>query len=123
MPVIFSCTLWFSSSYFTNTCWNSFATRDIIWYSEKLRMISATRNTSDSRASIMRHMRIDNTSLNGALTLTPISCWKALCSEFTSVVMRVTRPAVEYLSMSEKASRCMLRYIAERRLAANPVEA
>ena len=72
---------------------------------------------------MIRHIRIDSTSLKGALTLTPSICWKALCRVFTSVVMRVMSPEMAYLSMSEKASRWMLRYIAERRLAANPVEA
>ena len=37
--------------------------------------------------------------------------------------MRVTRPAVEYLSMFENEKFWMFRYIAERRLAAKPVEA
>ena len=81
------------------------------------------RNISDNRASMTRHIRIDSTSLKGARTLIPSICWNALCSEFTSVVIRVISPEMAYLSISEKASRWMLRYIAERRLAAKPVDA
>ena len=39
----------------------------------------------------------------------------------TSVVIRVTRPAVENLSISEKEKRWMFSYIARRRFAARPV--
>ena len=81
------------------------------------------RNTNESLASTSRHIKIDSTSLKGARTLILRSCWKALCNEFTSVVILVISPEVAYLSISEKASRWMLRYMAERRLAANPVEA
>ena len=37
--------------------------------------------------------------------------------------MRVTRPAVEYLSMLANEKRWMLRYMPSRRFAAKPVEA
>ena len=70
-----------------------------------------------------RHIRIDSTSLKGALTLMPSICWNALCSEFTSVVIRVMSPEVAYLSISEKASRWIFLYIAFLRLAAKPVAA
>ncbi len=49
------------------------------------------------------------------------SIWNALWMLDTSVVIRVTRPAVENLSMSEKEKRWMFSYIARRRFAARPV--
>ena len=49
--------------------------------------------------------------------------WNAFCRLVTSVVIRVTRPAVENLSMLEKENRWMFSYIASRRLPAKPVDA
>ncbi len=83
----------------------------------------ATMKMSESRGSMTRHITTDSTRRNGARTVMRKICWNACCRFCTSVVMRVTSPDVEYLSMSEKAKRWMFLYIARRRLAAKPVEA
>ena len=44
-----------------------------------------------------------HTSISGARTATRKSIWAAFCTLVTSVVIRVTRPAVLNLSMLEKA--------------------
>ena len=49
--------------------------------------------------------------------------WKAFCRLVTSVVMRVTSPAVENLSMFENEKVCTLQYMASRRLQAYPADA
>ena len=105
MPATFSPTLSFSASYFSNTCWNSFDTREMICHSDTPSTTIATMKISDSRGSITRHITTLSTSRNGARTVTRSICWNACCRFCTSVVMRVTSPAVEYLSMSLNANR------------------
>ena len=105
MPATFSCTLSFRTSYFSNTCWNNRDTREMICHSDTPSTSIATMKMSDSRGSMTRHITTDSTSRNGARTVTRNICWKACCRFCTSVVIRVTRPDVEYLSMSENAKR------------------
>ena len=81
----------------------------------------AARKMILSRGWITKHMARADTRFSGARKVTRSSIWKALWMLETSVVMRVTRPAVEYLSMSEKEKRWMFWYMASRRLAARPV--
>ena len=69
-----------------------------------------------------KHITRLKTRLSGALKLTRSNIWNAPWMLLTSVVILVTSPAVEYLSMSEKEKRWMLVYIASLRLAARPVE-
>ena len=59
-------------------------------------------NTSDSGPPMTTAMNIANTRCTGARTHMRRIIWKAFCTLVTSVVMRVTRPAVENLSMLEK---------------------
>ena len=69
-------------------------------------MDSATISTSitprkimDSRAWMDRAITSATRSVTGARVHTIIIIWKAICTLLTSVVRRVTRPAVENLSM------------------------
>ena len=70
-----------------------------------------------------KHITMLDNRLNGARTDVRIICWYAFCRLVTSVVMRVTRPDVLYLSMSLNANRWMFLYMASRRLQAKPDEA
>ena len=90
---------------------------------EHVRITIATMKIMLSRESMTRHMTMERTSRNGARTVTRKICWNAFCRLLTSVVMRVTRPAAENLSISENEKRWMLRYIAFRRLLAKPLDA
>ena len=87
------------------------------------RKTMATTNTSDRVPLMAEAMRSAKTRCTGARTHMRSIIWKAFCTLVTSVVMRVTRPAVEYLSMLEKEKCWMFSYIASRRLPARPVEA
>ena len=89
----------------SNTCWNNFDTREMICHNDTPSTTIATMKMSDSRGSITRHITTLSTSRNGARTVTRSICWNACCRFCTSVVMRVTSPAVEYLSMSLNANR------------------
>ena len=68
---------------------------------------TASRNamaTTKIRASgppIMQDMNRANTRCTGARTHIRSIIWNAFCTLVTSVVIRVTRPAVENLSMLE----------------------
>ena len=66
------------------------------------RKTTATTNTSDSGPPMTTAMNMANTRCTGARTHMRRIIWKAFCTLVTSVVMRVTRPAVENLSMLEK---------------------
>ena len=70
-----------------------------------------------------KHMNIEHSSISGARTAMRSIIWKAFWMLVTSVVIRVTRPAVENLSMLEKEKVCTLQYMASRRLQAKPVDA
>ena len=60
------------------------------------------------------------TSMIGALTQIRIDIWNACCTFITSVVILVTSPAVENLSILEKENVCILSYIACLRFMAKP---
>ena len=62
----------------------------------------ATTNTMVSEPLMADAMMRAKTRWTGARTHIRSIIWKAFCTLVTSVVMRVTRPAVEYLSMLEK---------------------
>ena len=83
----------------------------------------AARKIRLSRTLMKKHMNIEQTSISGARTAMRRIIWKAFCRLVTSVVMRVTSPAVENLSMLENEKVCTLQYMASRRLQANPAEA
>ena len=69
------------------------------------------------------HITMLLTSMIGALTAMRIIIWNAFWRLVTSVVIRVTRPAVLNLSMFENENCWILVNIASRRLHANPAEA
>ena len=81
----------------------------------------ATRKMILSFLWMRKHIARAETMFSGARKETRSSIWKALWMDDTSVVIRVTRPAVENLSMSENEKRWMFAYIASRRFAARPV--
>ena len=56
----------------------------------------------------------------GALTQIRMDIWNACCTFVTSVVILVTSPAVENLSILEKENACIFSYIACLRFMANP---
>ena len=66
------------------------------------RKTTATTKISDSGPPIITAMNRANTRCTGARTHMRSIIWKAFCTLGTSVVIRVTRPAVENLSMLEK---------------------
>ena len=70
-----------------------------------------------------KHMAMLHISVSGARTAKRSIIRYAFCTLVTSVVMRVTSPAVLNLSMFEKLKRCTLAYIPSLRLQANPDEA
>ena len=84
-------------------------------------MTIATRKMILSFLWMRKHIAKAETMFSGARNEVRNSIWKAFWMLDTSVVIRVTRPAVENLSMSEKEKRWMFRYIARRRFAARPV--
>ena len=123
MALTFSCTALFITSY----CWN---TRAKVSLTRRMTSVSTTASMTAAMIKIRlicplmtKHMTMLDSIEKGARMLVRSSIWKAFCRFDTSVVMRVTRPEVEYLSMSLNAKRWMLRYMARRRLAAKPVEA
>ena len=75
------------------------------------------------RTLMIRHITMLLISMMGALTAIRIIIWNAFCRLVTSVVMRVTRPAVLNLSMFENENCWILLNIASRRLHAKPAEA
>ena len=68
----------------------------------KPRKTRATRKTTDSSALIINAMNMALISVIGALVNIRIIIWNAICTFVTSVVRRVTRPAVEKWSILEK---------------------
>ena len=87
-----------------------------------LRITIATRKMRLNLLLIKKHMNRLKTMLSGARKLILSSIWNAPWILLTSVVILVTSPAVEYLSMSENEKRWILVYMASLRLAARPVE-
>ena len=79
-------------------------------------MTSATTKMRLIFMLIKMHMKTLKIKLSGARTEMRRICWKALCKFDTSVVMRVTSPADENLSMLEKEKVWILRNMALRRL-------
>ena len=86
-------------------------------------MTNATRKMRLILKLMNTHISTERIMLNGALTDMRMSIWKAFCKLDTSVVIRVISPEVENLSMLANENVWMLRYMASRRLYANPVEA
>ena len=76
-----------------------------------------------SLALMSRHITMLQISINGALRAMRRHIWKAICKLVTSVVIRVTRPAVLNLSMLEKENVWMFSNMLCRRLQAKPEEA
>ena len=82
----------------------------------------ATRKITLSLGFMKKHITTLDIRFKGALNETLRSIWMAFWMLDTSVVILVTRPAVEYLSMSENENLWILRYMASLRLAATPVD-
>ena len=123
MPLTFSCTEALSASYFLNTWLNTFDTVEMISVSAAARKISATRKMTESLPEMDSAATRENSSVSGARTAMRVIIWKEFCTLVTSVVRRVTRPAVENLSILAKEKRWMFSYMAFRRFAPKPVEA
>ena len=68
----------------------------------KPRTGSTARKTRESLALCRKAITRANTSVQGARNAMRVSIMKACCTFVTSVVMRVTRPAVLNLSILEK---------------------
>ena len=95
----------------------------IIKKSTKPRSISATKNIVLIVGLMIKHITILHIIISGALTAILRSIWYAFCTLVTSVVIRVIRPAVLYLSILENAKFCILVYIPSLKLQAKPVDA
>ena len=121
MALTFSCTTPFRSSYRLKISLNNRATRVISTARNVERTTIATRNTRLSFPLMKKHMNKAETMLSGARNDVRSSIWNAFWMLLTSVVMRVTSPAVLNLSISEKEKRWIFRYMASRRFAASPV--
>ena len=121
MASTFSCTTPFRASTWRRICLKSFAARVMRTLRNTLRMTIATRKMILSFLWMRKHIARAETMFSGARKEVRSSIWKAFWMLDTSVVIRVTRPAVENLSMSEKEKRWMFSYIARRRFAARPV--
>ena len=75
----------------------------------------ATASSGTSTAKIIESLgdtviviTTENMSINGARTAMRISIMNAFCTLLTSTVRRVTRPAVENLSIFAKEKSCIL---------------
>ena len=66
------------------------------------RSTMATKKMTERLGEMMRHITSEATSVMGARVAMVSTIWKAFCTLVTSVVMRVTRPAVLNLSMLPK---------------------
>ena len=88
-----------------------------------MRQINATRKMTLIRGLTFTAITAEAIIMAGARTAMRIIIWKAFWTLVTSVVSRVTRPAVEYLSMLAKLKSWMFRNMAARRFAAKPEEA
>ena len=84
---------------------------------------STARNTSDSRELWRKAMTRAKMSVQGERKAMRVIIMKACCTFVTSVVMRVTRPAVEKWSMFWKENSCTWWNMSWRRLLAKPAEA
>ncbi len=113
MALTFSCTLAFRSSYLRNTWSKMRVVRSMIKTSAAASTTMAARKIRLSRTLMKKHMNIEQTSISGART----------AMRRIMVVMRVTSPAVENLSMFENEKVCTLQYMASRRLQAYPADA
>ena len=120
MAEMFSCTEAFRSSYLRKVSLNSFiALRTMRLSTTASTAIAPTKIRLSSRL-MTKHITMELMSVIGARTAMRMHIEKAFCRLFTSVVMRVMRPAVENLSMLENENVWMLVYIASRRLAEKP---
>ena len=87
------------------------------------RTTRATRKMPESLGLMTTLITSEATSEIGARVAMMSDMLKAFCTLVTSVVMRVTRPAVLNLSMFEKLYVCTFSKSASRRFDARPVEA
>ncbi len=85
--------------------------------------IKTARKIKLSLAWMTKHINMLHKSIKGARTAIRRTIWYAFWIFVTSVVIRVIKPAVLYLSMFEKEKVWMLANIPSRRLHAKPEEA
>ena len=83
----------------------------------------AARKMRLSSRLMKKHMAMLVIRVRGARTAMRMIIWKAFCTLVTSVVSRVTSPAVLNLSMLENEKSWMRAYMLSRRLQAKPDEA
>ena len=119
----FSCTLALSASYLVNTTLNVVMAFIMIIIKANASTAIATRKIVLRSGLITKHIITEIVSISGGRTAIRMIIWNAFCTFVTSVVIRVTRPAVENLSILEKENSCICRYISARRFFAKPVAA
>ena len=95
IPVRFSWISAFRASYLSNISRKYFPTRPIRKAMTIPKNTSATRYTQDSLALMIKVIVMAVTSITGARISIRIIIWNAFCTLVTSVVRRVTSPAVE----------------------------
>ena len=78
---------------------------------------------SDMEGESRTHITRDTMRVSGARVAMMMLAWKAFWTLVTSVVILVTRPAVEKRSMFAKVNLCTFSKSASRRFAARPQEA
>ena len=93
---------------------------DEIRASTAARQIITIKKISAKRGWIRKVITMALTSMIGALTQIRIDIWNACCTFITSVVILVTSPAVENLSILEKENVCIFSYMACLRFMAKP---
>ena len=123
MAETFSCTLAFRSSYLRKVARNASEALPMTTTRNAPRITSAPRKIRLIFGLITMHITNAMIIISGARTAMRIIIINAFCRFVTSVVIRVTSPAVEYLSILEKENVWIFAYMESRRFAAKPVEA
>ncbi len=123
MAETFSWTLALRSSYRSKTFWNRGRVTAMMTPRATTSTTMATRKTRLSWGLIKRHRAREASSIRGERMPIRRITIKAFCRLVTSVVIRVTRPAVLNLSMLEKEKVWTLAKRLSRRLQAYPAEA
>ena len=123
MPRTFSSTDSFIRSYLWKTARKAGIAFLAISTRPRISAGTTTTKVSDSVPPMRQAMTMAKTNISGARTAMRMAIMKAICTLVISVVIRVTREAVEKRSMFSKEKRWIRSNTSRRTLRAKPAEA
>ena len=123
IPETFSCTEALRASYFLNTLVKTFIAARMIKNNPNPTSGMSPIKMKAIKPPLMNAITAENIIISGALTTIRIIIAKAICTCETSVVILVTKEAIENLSILANENVCNFSYKSCLKLVAKPTEA